>query len=107
MKRFPIPTALLVITTTACTKSNEDIAEDLCTLTIECGSYQGYSADEIAPYISECETATISELEEDECARELRSYYTCISNLSCSDVKEWYEGDIEFCTTEYDAWLDC
>lgn len=109
-----IPTSLLLCTTVvvaACTKSNEQIVEDVCekaTCLIDEEDRESY-ADEMAIYIEECATSGLEYFDslEGECASAARDYYICISNLNCAQYEEVVNGDGNSCQKQQDAFADC
>jgi hypothetical protein len=109
-----IPTSLLFCTTVAaaaCTKSNEQLAEDICekmTCLISEEDRESYG-DELATYIEECATEGLEYLDamEGECTSVTRDYYICISNLNCAQYEEVVNGDDHPCQRQEDAFGDC
>ena len=109
-----IPTTLLLCTTvvaSACTKSNEKLAEDICNLNL-CGAsdedLESYG-DELNAYLEECiteGTEYIGELE-GECGTITREFYICISNLDCAQFQEVMENETGPCADQATAFFDC
>ena len=108
-----IPTPLFLcatLTATACGKSNEKIAEDICAnITCEFSSDESY-ADYVAEFTEECITDGISELEsmaEDDCASQSKKFSICISNLTCTQFGNMMQGEDHDCKTEEDELASC
>ncbi len=109
-----IPTTLLFCTTvvaSACTKSNEKLAEDICNLNF-CGAsdeqLEAYG-EEINTYLEECiteGTEYINELE-GECGTTAREFYICISDLSCEQYQEAMENENGPCAEQAAAFYEC
>ncbi|MEC7988137.1 MAG: hypothetical protein VX278_23425 [Myxococcota bacterium] len=106
MARSMIPASLLMCTTTACTKSDKQIVEDICE---KYSCLDSTDEEYLAEYISDCQTDGEDYFEDlDSCVDETRRYYICLSNLSCSEFRKYYEeGNNSVCKEEYEAYYDC
>ena len=109
-----IPTTLLFCTTvaaSACTKSNEKIAEDLCNMNL-CEATQeelDNYADDISEYLDECISEGVDYLDslEGDCRSVMREFYICASNLSCEDFQQVMFDEEGPCVEEAKAYADC
>ena len=106
MTRNMIPVSLLFYTTTACTKSDEQIIEDFC----EQYTCTGDADDQyLIESISDCKADGDGYFQDfDTCSDEARRYFICVGNLSCSDFLTFdNEGRDSVCKEEYKAWNEC
>ena len=112
MKKAPIPTLLLTVTTTGCGvldmfKSDEQIAEDICNLTICDISDENQDYYDLDEYVQYCVDSAVDQMEYfneayPDCVGVMRDYYLCASNLDCGQI-----GTEEFCLEEYERANDC
>lgn len=110
-----IPTTMLFCTTvvaSACSKSNEKIAEDICNLN-QCGMsvdvLESYG-DDMATYLEECVTEGvefIEELGDDDCGRTSRDFYICASNLNCTEYENIFVDENGPCAELFAGFLEC
>ena len=109
-----IPTTMLFCTTvlaSACTKSNEKIAEDICNLNLceatdeELETY----ADELSTYLEECVTEGVEYINdlEGECGTIARDFYICVSNLNCDQYEEVMVNEEGPCADQAKTFFEC
>lgn len=100
------------VVATACSKSNEKIAEEICNLNLCAMSdedLESYGSD-MSTYLEECVTEGVEFLEElgdDECGTVSRDFYICASNLDCSEYKNIYSDENGPCAEQFKVFIEC
>ena len=109
-----IPTTMLICTTvvaSACSKSNEKLAEDICNLNLCNVSDEDLESygDDMATYLEECVAEGVEFLEEQEgeCGTKTRDFYICVSNLSCSEYEDVLVDEEGPCADQVVAFFEC
>ena len=115
MSSYKIHAALLTCSLTACGKSDSQIVDDICALSLTCliddAMIEEYQA-ELDEALATCETYysdVLRDADDQPCHQQIRDFVICVSNLSCSDVQEvgFMAAVVDRCEREMSDFQDC